>query len=80
MASRQNNKRKIYVLSLTIFYKNESYARLIKIMLPYYSELGMTPPPKPNETDMCYLYANVLFCDNACTVGSTLTAEDIVKQ
>ena len=55
MASRQNNKRKIYILPLNRFYKDASYARLIKIMLPYYSELGMTPPPKPNETDMLFV-------------------------
>ena len=55
MASRQNNKRKIYVLPLNIFYKNASYARLIKIMLQYYNKLGMTPPSKPNETDMLFV-------------------------
>ena len=27
-----------------------SYARLLKILLPYYSELEMTAPPKPNKT------------------------------
>lgn len=27
-----------------------SYARPIKILSPYYNELGLTPPPKPNET------------------------------
>lgn len=27
-----------------------SYAQLLKILAPYYRELGVTPPPKPNET------------------------------